>query len=80
MLAPASVPQELGSGADNYPPSFRFSPEKNSDGIISNTKTPIEYKNDGYNTSVDRNQVEVVTSDEVRRDLNSSIKEIYLPG
>nr|XP_023872526.1 NAC domain-containing protein 30-like [Quercus suber]POE85815.1 protein ntm1-like 9 [Quercus suber] len=65
MLAPASVPQELGSGADNYPPSFRFSTAKNSDGIISNTKTPIEYKNDGYNTSVDRNQVEVVTSDEV---------------
>ncbi|XP_075648294.1 uncharacterized protein LOC142619112 isoform X2 [Castanea sativa] len=65
MLAPASVPQELGSGADNYPPSFRFSPAKNSDGIISNTKTPIEYKNDGYNTSVDRNQVEVVASDEV---------------
>ncbi|XP_030933300.1 uncharacterized protein LOC115959136 [Quercus lobata] len=65
MLAPASVPQELGSGADNYPPSFRFSCAKNSDGIISNTKTPIEYKNNGYNTSVDRNQVEVVISDEV---------------
>nr|POF09677.1 nac domain-containing protein 62 [Quercus suber] len=65
MVAPASVPSELGSEAENYPTSFQFSPAKNYDGITSNTKTPIEYKNDGYNTYADRNQVEVVTSDKV---------------
>ncbi|XP_075649624.1 uncharacterized protein LOC142620075 [Castanea sativa] len=70
MLAPASVPPELGCEAENYPTSFRFSPAKNYDGITSNTKTPIEYKNDGYNTYVDRNQVEVVTSDKVEARTN----------
>ncbi|XP_065627195.1 uncharacterized protein LOC136066578 [Quercus suber] len=65
MVAPASVPPELGCEAENYPTSFQFSPAKNYDGITSNTKTPIEYKNDGYNTYADRNQVEVVTSDKV---------------
>ena len=67
MEAPASVPPELGCEAENYPTSFQFSPAKNYDGITSNTKTPIEYKNDGYNTYADRNQVEVVTSDKVRK-------------
>ncbi|XP_075650619.1 uncharacterized protein LOC142621185 [Castanea sativa] len=66
MLALASVPPELGCEAENYPTSFQFSPAKNYDGITSNTKTPIEYKNDGYNTYVDRNQVEVVTFDKVK--------------
>ena len=80
MVAPASVPRELGFEAENYLTSSRFSPAKNYDGITSNAKTPIEYKNDVYNTYVDRNQMEVVISDEVRKDLNSSIKEIYLPG
>ncbi|XP_075650760.1 uncharacterized protein LOC142621327 [Castanea sativa] len=70
MLAPASVPPELGCEAENYPTSFRFSPAENYDGITSNTKTPIEYKNDGYNTYVDRNQVEVVTSDKVEARTN----------
>ena len=80
MVAPAPVPPELGFEAENYLTTFRFSAAKNYDGITSNAKTPIEYKNDGYNTYVDRNQVEEVTSDKVREDLNSSIKEIYLPG
>ena len=67
MVAPALVPPELGCEAENYSTSFRISPAKNYDGITSNTKTPIEYKNDGYNTYADRNQVEVVTSDKVRK-------------
>ncbi|KAF3952920.1 hypothetical protein CMV_021579 [Castanea mollissima] len=70
MLAPASVPLELGCEAENYPTSFRFSPVTNYDGIRSNTKTPIEYKNDGYDTYVDRNQAEVVTSDKVEARTN----------
>ncbi|XP_050254629.1 NAC domain-containing protein 60-like [Quercus robur] len=65
MVPPASVPRELGFEAENYLTSSRFSPAKNYDGITSNAKTPIEYKNDGYNTYVDRNQVEEVTSDKV---------------
>ena len=80
MLAPAPVPPELGSEPDNYPTSFRFSPAKNSDGITSNIIAPIVCKNDGYISYFDRNQVEEVTSYKVRKDLNSSIKEIYLPG
>ena len=67
MVAPAPVPPELGFEAENYLTSFRFSAAKNYDGITSNAKAPIEYKNDGYNTYVDRNQVEVVTSDKVRK-------------
>ena len=67
MVAPALVPPELGCEAENYPTSFRISPAKNYDGVTSNTKTPIECKNDGYNTYADRNQVEVVTSDKVRK-------------
>ena len=64
---------DFGSEADNYRPSFRRLPEENSDGITTGTIVPIE--NNGYNTYVANNQVVDVTSDEVRKELNSSIKQ-----
>ena len=73
MLAPASVSPKLGSEADNYPMSFRCSPAENSDGITSSSIPPIEYNN--YNNCVAKNDVVEKTSDEVRKELNSSIKQ-----
>ena len=68
-----SMSPDFGSEADNYRPSFRRLPEENSDGITTDTIVPIEY--DGYNTNVANNQVAEVTSDEVRKEFNSSIKQ-----
>ena len=73
MLAPASVFPKLGSEADNYPMSFRCSPAENSDGITSSSIPPIEYN--GYDTCVAKDDVVEKTSDEVRKELNSSIKQ-----
>ena len=73
MLAPASVFPKLGSEADNYPMSVRCSPAENSDGITSSSIPPIEYN--GYDTCVAKNDVVEKTSDEVRKELNSSIKQ-----
>ena len=72
MPALASVSTELGSEADNYPMSFQSIPAEKSDGIISNNIAPIEYN--GYNTYVGKDKVAEVASDEVRKELNSSIK------
>ena len=68
-----SMSPDFGSEADNYCPSFRRLPEENSDGITTDTIVPIEYN--GYNTNVANNQVAEVTSDEVRKEFNSSIKQ-----
>ena len=73
MLAPVSVSPELGSEADNYRTSFRCLPEEKYDGITTKTIVPIEYN--GCNTYVAKNQVAEVTSDVVRKELNSSIKQ-----
>ena len=72
MLVPASVSPELGSEADNYP---RCCPAENSDAITSSTIPPVEYN--GYNTNVSK-EVTEITSDEVRKELNSSIKQLHL--
>ena len=76
MPASASVFPELGSEADNYRTSFRCLPEEKYDGITTKTIVPIEYN--GYNTYVAKNQVAEVTSDVVRKELNSSIKQLHL--
>ena len=68
MLAPASVCE-----ADNYPMSFQCYPAENYDGISSSSIPPIKYI--GYNTCVAKNDVVEKTSDEVRKELNSSIKQ-----
>ena len=68
-----SMSPDFGSEADNYRPSFRRLPEENSDGITTDTIVPIEYND--YYTYVANNQVAEVTSDEVRKELNSSIKQ-----
>ena len=73
MLTPVSVSPELGSEADNYRTSFRCLPEEKYDGMTTKTIVPIEYN--GYNTYVAKNQVAEVTSDVVRKELNSSIKQ-----
>ena len=73
MLARASVSPKLGSEADNYPMSFQCCPAENSDGITSSSIPPVEYN--GYNTCVAKNDVVEKTSDEVRKELNSSIKQ-----
>ena len=68
MLVPASVSPELGSEADNYP---RCCPAESSDGITSSTIPPIEYN--GYYTYVSKKEMSEIASDEVRKELNSSI-------
>ena len=70
MLVPASVSPELGSEAENYP---RCCPAESSDGIKSSTIPPIEYN--GYYTYVSKKEVAEIASDEVRKELNSSIKQ-----
>ena len=68
-----SMSPDFGSEADNYRTSFRCLPEEKYDGITTKTIVPIEYN--GYNTNVANNQVAEVTSDEVRKEFNSSIKQ-----
>ena len=67
MLASASVCE-----ADNYPMGFQCYPAENYDGISSSSIPPIKYI---YNTCVAKNDVVEKTSDEVRKELNSSIKQ-----